>query len=306
MGPEPGVIEAPAKINLFLEVRDLRPDGYHDVSLVNQEIGLVDRIRLAPSGSGEDVIEVAGPFASAAPADTGSNTVGRVLRRMREEWPGIPPLRIALEKQIPAGAGLGGGSSDASAVAMEVRRRYLSDAPVEAVIRVLGEVGSDMPFAAVGGTAAVEGRGERVTPVDFRLDSIRYILVSPRVEVSTAWAYGALDAVPDRPRRDPSDLLAAIAKGDYDRFAAGVWNAFETVVFTDHPELGDMIARVEEAGADAAWMTGSGSNLVGLCPGEERARSVLRALEDQLDCPVRIVRPYRRVCAGGSGLSEKR
>jgi 4-diphosphocytidyl-2-C-methyl-D-erythritol kinase len=287
-------LDAPAKINLFLEVLDRRPDGYHNVSLVNQEIDLVDRIDIAQSEMEHDTIELSGPYGAGVPLDPETNTIGLALSRLRNDWPAIPALRIRLEKNVPAGAGLGGGSADAAAVALEARRRYLPDTLPEDVVRALADVGSDMPFSAVGGTACVVGRGERVTPVPFRFEGVRYILASPPVEISTAWAYGTLAEVGDRPRRDPEAIYAALREGDYEAFSANVWNAFEAVVFPEHPELAELVAMMEEAGCDAAWMTGSGSNLVGLCPDAQRAANVLETLAENIEHPVRVVRPYSR------------
>lgn len=286
-------IEAPAKINLFLEVLDLRADGYHNVRLVNQQVSLADRIRIDPAPVGEDRLAAEGPFAESVPREPETNTILRALELMRSEWRSIPALDIRLEKNIPAGAGLGGGSADAAAVAIEVWRRYLAAIPKQDVIDLLAEIGSDMPFAAVGGTALVEGRGDIVTPVGFALESVHYVLASPPVEVSTAWAYRALDEAEDRPQREPGDLCVHLRAGDYDGFAKSVWNAFEAVVFTEYPELGNLVEVLERAGCDAAWMTGSGSNLVGLCRGRDQARSVVASIKGTgEECPLRIIRPF--------------
>jgi 4-diphosphocytidyl-2-C-methyl-D-erythritol kinase len=301
-------IDAPAKINLFLEVLDRRRDGYHNVCLVSQAVDLIDRIGIAESDTGADTIEASGFFAAAVPPNPERNTIGRVLARLRRDWPEIPPLRVEVEKNIPAGAGLGGGSADAAAAAMEVRRRYLPEVPAEDVVQALADVGSDMPFAAQGGTALVEGRGERLTPVPFRFDEAAYLLVSPPLEVSTVWAYAALAEVGDRPRRSPETLRAALSEGDYDAFAGGVWNAFESVVFAEHPQLAELVAMMEWAGCDAAWMTGSGSNFVGLCRDESRAAAAAQCLGEKTDYPVRVVRPYskRDLGPGREGEAEWR
>jgi len=285
-------IEAPAKINLFLEVLDRRSDGYHNVCLVSQQIDLRDRIRIDRADTDHDQLTVIGPFAGSVPADPAANSVLRTIIRMRERWPDVPPLAIELEKNIPAGAGLGGGSADAAAVAMEVRSCFLPTASMQSVILLLAELGSDMPFAAIGGTALVEGRGEKVRPLDFAFGSVHYVLASPPIEIPTAWAYQALDAVEGRPRKDFIDLCSHLREGDYGGFARGVWNAFEAVVFPEHPELAELVELLEQAGCDGAWMTGSGSNLVGVCPDAGKAEVALSAFEQLTDCPARIVRPY--------------
>jgi 4-diphosphocytidyl-2-C-methyl-D-erythritol kinase len=280
---------APAKINLFLEVLNRRDDGYHNVLLVNQTVDLADRLTFAESPSSADQLTITGSRGSGLGDREGENTILTALRRLRDRFGDIPYLRVRLEKNIPVGAGLGGGSADAGAVIRAVSEHYGFDWPREEMLDFAMAIGSDVPFAILGGTARVEGKGEKVAPLAFPFPGICFALVSPDVEVSTRWAYGALDRIPERPVYSAGKMIEALEKGIFDSFARAIRNSFESVVFVEHPELADLAAQLKSAGCDAAWMTGSGSNLVGLCRDLSLAEKVARGAN--WPCPARVVRP---------------
>ncbi len=200
----PVVRTAHAKINLTLAVVGRRSDGFHELHSVMAPIGLADRVSVAVRPPGprveEDTLHVTG-------FDPGPSSENLVLRaiaaaraHVRPAWPGAPavppPLAVRLEKHIPIAAGLAGGSSDAAAAidaALEAWGVALSDAERTAVA---ASVGSDVPFALVGGPALVEGRGERVTPLPGLrgMDAPGAIVVTPALGVSTRAAFAAYDA----------------------------------------------------------------------------------------------------------------
>jgi 4-diphosphocytidyl-2-C-methyl-D-erythritol kinase len=280
---------APAKINLFLEVLDWRNDGYHNVLLVNQTVDLADRLIFTESSSSADQLAIAGSQGSGLGEREGRNTILTALRRLRGRFGDIPYLRVSLEKNIPMGAGLGGGSADAGAVIRAVSEHYGLDWPREEMLDFAMMIGSDVPFTLLGGTALVEGKGEKVAPLPFPFPGICYVLVSPDVEVSTRWAYGEIDRILERPVYSAGKMIEALEKGNFDGFARAIRNSFENVVFEEHPELADLAAQLGSAGCDAAWMTGSGSNLVGLCRDSDLAEKVVR--DTNWPCPARVVRP---------------
>jgi len=280
---------APAKINLFLEILDRREDGYHNVLLVNQAVDLTDRLTFTESPTGEDQLTIDGSCGSDLAGSEGENTVLIALHRLRSRFGDIPHFRVRLEKRIPVGAGLGGGSADAGAVIRAVSEHYRLDWAREEMLDFAVEIGSDVPFSVVGGTARVEGKGEKVESLPFPFPGTCYVLVSPDVEVSTRWAYAALDRIEERPVCSAGRMIEALRKGDFQAFARAIWNSFESAVFVEHPELADRVVQLESAGCDAAWMTGSGSNLVGLCRDHDLAEKVAR--DTDWPCPVRVVRP---------------
>ena len=280
---------APAKINLFLEVLDTREDGYHNVSLVNQTVDFVDRLTFTESAEAPDDMTVVCHRAADLSHCERENTILTALCLMRDRFGDVPYLRIRLEKKIPVGAGLGGGSADAGAVIRAVSEHYSLDWEREEVTALAMEIGSDVPFAVVGGTARVEGKGERVEPLPFPFRDLSYVIVSPDVAVSTGWAYEELDRIDKRPVCSAGRMIEALRRGDYEAFKRSIWNTFESVLFVEHPRLADYVVQLEEAGCEAAWMTGSGSNLVGLCRDFETAEKVVR--DTKWSCPLRAVRP---------------
>lgn len=277
---------APAKINLMLEVLARREDGYHALRSVMVPIGLCDELTFEPHGSFTFVCD--------PPSLAADNLVVRALDRL-----GLSQARLAvtLRKRIPAGAGLGGGSSDAAAVlraAMDGAfgplgtRDWLGDA------RALG---SDVPFFLVDGPALVEGTGERVTALG-RPPPWWVVLALPATPVPTASAYAALDAArvasppPSRPRGASPALACAEAlqRADFPAVLATMTNDFETVVCAGFPEVRAALRALERAASPRrAMLSGSGGACFALAEHEDEARAIAAQLAGSLAFEVRVV-----------------
>ncbi len=209
-------LAAHAKINLTLDVGARRPDGYHDIRSVMQTVALHDTltVRRTPDRPGVH-LEVAGPEATGVPADE-TNLVHRAAVRLqkiaaaRQKVPGHRSgLSIQLEKRIPSQAGLGGGSSDAAAALRAVNALLALHLNLPGLEKIGSALGADVPFFLTGGTALVEGLGERVTPLPPIDPAWDLVIVKPPIGISTAWAYAALDALPNRtPGRATAAWLA--------------------------------------------------------------------------------------------------
>jgi len=232
-------VRAYAKINLGLRVTAKRADGYHDIETIFQTISLHDTLTFMPSS--------ALTLTCDAP-DIPVDDTNLVLRAARAA--GAPPVAIALRKRIPAGGGLGGGSSDAAATL-----RALDCADAEAALAL----GSDVPFFLLGGTAYATGRGEVLTPLP-SLEGIPLLLVFPPERIATARAYAML-----RRFSPPLGLarVRAMADDDLLAHAAELINDFEEPVFDAMPHLAAIKTRLYERGAAWAGMSGSGSTMVG-------------------------------------------
>ncbi len=182
-------LEAPAKINLHLEVLGLRGDGFHELAMVMQTIDLHDRLRLSSSADGAIALQCDQP---GLPSD-GSNLVVKAAELLRERA-GRPQLgaRIALSKRIPVGAGLAGGSSDAAAALVGLNRLWGLDFSPSDLQAMAAYLGSDVPFCLPGGTQLCFGRGERLEPVPVGAgEALAVLLIKhPEASVSTPWAYG--------------------------------------------------------------------------------------------------------------------
>jgi 4-diphosphocytidyl-2-C-methyl-D-erythritol kinase len=268
-------IEAPAKINLFLDVLERREDGFHNLRSLMQTIDLVDHIELNPGGEGI----VLGCSDPALPTDE-SNLVVRAIKLLIEEAGIGADWRVKLEKNIPTGAGLGGGSADAGAILCALISHLGIEVEREQILQWAMRLGSDVPFSYVGGTALVEGKGERVVPCPTSGETFNYVLVSPTFSCATAGLYARLAPYSGRNHPSIQPLLIAMREGDVDAIGVTMFNTFETVVFQDYPQLGELRDNLLKWGAVGAVMTGSGSNVIALTSDHNQAKKLtLRCIE---------------------------
>lgn len=210
---------APAKLNLTLAIVGRRPDGFHALHSVMAPLMLADRIAVAALPGGEDTLHVAGFEAGPVADNLALRAVAAARRAVGRSVP-TPPLAIRLEKRIPVGAGLAGGSSDAAAALGAALEAWGAELDDDRRLSVAAGLGSDVPFFLVGGAALVEGRGERVTPLHgLRAGSASpaVLLVTPAVHLSTAavfaaWATGAM-AEPGVARRTSEHFASEFGSG---------------------------------------------------------------------------------------------
>jgi 4-diphosphocytidyl-2-C-methyl-D-erythritol kinase len=265
---------APAKVNLFLRVFDRRLDGYHELETLFQAIDLADEVRVE-RGGGSVELEVRG--ADLGPVE--DNLAHRAAARLLGETRISEGVRITLTKRIPAGAGLGGGSSDAAAALRCVALLFEISSEDTLMRRIAAELGSDVPFFLCGSPlAAGRGRGEVLEPFE-HLPEAHLVLVMPPVHVSTAWAYHALDDARRKHRESGGRRLRGQPRS-WEDVAGDAHNDFQDVVAEQHPEVARSLAALEGAGAGLAVMSGSGAASIGLFPDRaatERAAETLSA-----------------------------
>lgn len=244
-----------AKINLTLDVLDRREDGYHDIRSILQTVALRDDIELLlDTGTGWHIeCETAG-----IPLDE-TNLAWRAARVFFDTFGGEPDgLTIRITKRIPSGAGLGGGSADAAAVLRALNRWKDYPLSVYALCELGAQIGSDVPFCVLCGTALAEGRGERLTKLPDTPEMFT-VICKPDVCFSTPALYAKLDDVALAKRPDTRAMRAALEKGDLEAIGAGLCNVFEQVAIPDHLELNYIKSIMMSYGAYGAQMTGSGS-----------------------------------------------
>jgi 4-diphosphocytidyl-2-C-methyl-D-erythritol kinase len=230
---------APAKLNLFLHITGHRDDGFHDLQTVFQLLDWGDRVGIELTQSGE-IARVSGP----ASIEPGHDLSVRAARALRERCPGSAGALIRLEKHIPTGAGLGGGSSDAATVLLVLNRLWGAGLNLEQLADLGARLGSDVPVFVRGSSAWAQGRGEQIEPVE--LPERWFVIVYPGVPVVTAEIFQA----PELTRNSPLITIRALFEG-------GTRNDFEPVVCTRYPEVA---AALEWLGRFApARLTGSGS-----------------------------------------------
>ena len=286
-------VQAPAKINLILRILGRRPDGYHDVWSLMQTVALYDDLRIAIHPADSPGVDLRCDDA-ALPVDQ-SNLVFRAAALMLEQTGHRVRLSIELQKRIPMGAGLGGGSSDAAATILALNHALAlgwSRSAMEDIGQVLG---SDVPFFFAAPTAVATGRGERVQATE--LEEGRWVLlVNPGFAVDTAWAYRQLassrQAVPQihesakRLEREPVLKWPGIIE------AAA--NDFEEPVYGPHPILREIKGALVAEGADMALLSGSGATVFGIFRDQARASRAQAVFSRDQRCKVFLVETCRQ------------
>ena len=252
---------APAKVNLGLKILRRRPDGYHDIVSVLQTVDLCDRLVFTPAPPGKTLVRVNRPDVPAGP----ENLVYRAVEILRRATGAGRGVRVDLEKRIPVGAGLGGGSSNAATALRALDRLWGLRLGPERLAALAAELGSDVPFFLTGGTAVATGRGERIRPVDWDGD-FWYVLVYPGFAVSTAWAYenariGLTETGAYGTFLDSAEKSGRICAG---RLFACLENDFLPLVQTAGGNVARILAALAGKGAVACSVSGSGSTLFGV------------------------------------------
>lgn len=254
-------IRSYAKVNWFLRILGRRGDGYHDLETLFQTIDLYDEIDLKPAA--RDSLRCND---LSIPTDV-SNLVLRALALLRETRD-VPPLAIRIRKRIPAGGGLGGGSSNAAATLRAADELFALGIRDDELHRIAGSIGSDVPFFLIGGTAYATGRGENLAPLD-PVTPVPLLLLLPKERVATPAAYRALADRRQRLRVAGGiprglDTIRAAAGGGIRTLCAEMTNELEDPVFEMVPSLRRWKARLIEEGAIASLMSGSGSTIFGV------------------------------------------
>ena len=265
-----------AKVNLTLDVLGKRDDGYHDLQSVMQTISIRDDVEI-DVGTGkpwrllctrEDI-----------PTDE-TNLAWKAAKVYCDAMKRDPEgLEIRIVKRIPSQAGLGGGSADAAAVLRALNRHFGSPLSILALAELGAQVGSDVPFCVVGGTAMVEGRGERLRKLPDMPDCV-FVVCKPDFSVSTPELYQKIDtvAIPHRP--DNQAMESALLAGDLGKIADNLYNVFDPVVTADNLELNYIKSICNSYGSLGQQMTGSGSAVFAILEDFEYAAVVCSMLKE--------------------------
>lgn len=285
------VWHSPAKINLWLEIEGRLPDGMHVIDTCCQAIDLCDTVTLnAASDGGTLVCSVGGGMAAGVP-EGADNLAARAAELLAERTGHDLRLALAIEKAIPAGAGLGGGSSDAAAVLLALGRRFAVPDPAHTLRDLARELGADVPFFLSGGTQLSGGAGEGLSPVEPPAEQWG-VLVYPGVPVSTAWAYRAWGerggGVPARCGEVVSDKAGTVRGAETRSRLPADWktrgNAFEPIVLDRRPEVGRALGVLADGHAAVARMTGSGSAVFALYESADRRDRDLPRVQERIAC----------------------
>lgn len=270
-------ILAYAKINLGLDVLRRREDGYHDLRMIMQTIGVCDTLTIEKTER-DGGIELSSNIPS-LPCD-GSNLICKAAKLMMEEYSLPGGLRIHLEKEIPMAAGLAGGSTDAAATFNGINRLFELGIPKEELCRLGVKVGADVPYCIVGGTCLAEGIGERLTNLP-ALSGATLVLIKPDFDVSTKYVYENLHANELKVHPDIDGQLSAIGEGNLEKTVALMGNVLENVSVQKYPEIRQIKDDLVSLRSFGAMMSGSGPSVFGFFKDQNDAVSASRVLKEK-------------------------
>ncbi len=264
------------KINIGLRVVRKREDGYHDLETIFYPVyGLHDELEVEPAE--EFAFLQDGLVIDCLPTD---NLIYKVYKRMQEHFPQIGNVKITFKKNIPFGAGLGGGSSDAAHMAIALNEIFSLGLTREQLAEEVRPLGADCPFFIYNTPCYAEGIGDKLSPITLDLSGLRLVMIKPNCSVSTKDAYAGIVRHPEA----EGQIKQALAEGKpLTDMCPLLINDFEQTVFPIHPEIAEIKQRLLSAGALYAAMSGSGSTVFGLFQHnpEGRTDAQLRLLHEE-------------------------
>lgn len=284
-----------AKINWFLRVMHQRPDGYHEIETIFQEIELADVMRFQPLV--EPCCKIEGlPFF----VPDHQNTIWRAWQAMRRRFaPKVKGLRVSVEKNIPACGGLGGGSSNAATTLRALVELFELELSLDELELIAADLGSDTAFFLRGGCAIGRGRGEQLEPLA-GVPPYGLVLAFPSAQVPTAEAYAQLSrTVRCEPQVSLDELVAILRRGDVEALATAIHNDFELIV-RDREWFRQACRTLKDLGCRRTFLSGSGSTVVGLkkrlednifAPANKHHETSCRVLETMTTPGRDLVRP---------------
>jgi 4-diphosphocytidyl-2-C-methyl-D-erythritol kinase len=282
-------VSAPAKLNLSFDITGTRPDGYHDVESLFQAVDLQDELEFSICESEQFFFNIHcdNPYLKQAMPLDDKNLIGLACKYFLKKLDTKKQyaINVHLEKQIPIGAGLAGGSSNAAATLIALNHFFSEPFSLFDLKTMAAEIGSDVAFCLEGGCALGKGRGEILSPVKNSL-SLTFCLVKPRaLSVSTPWAFAAFDRSKlEIKKPDLANSIKAVTSGDLSLAFQSFGNVFEPVLFEAHPDLKELKQTLLDQGAWFCQMTGSGPTLFAVTANREKAQEIRRHLlkDDEL------------------------
>ena len=262
------------KINIGLRIVRKREDGYHDLETIFYPVyGLHDELEIEPSLDGLSFIQEG--LAVDCPAE--DNLIIKCYHRMRANHPQIGDVHIRFKKNIPFGAGLGGGSSDAAHMAIALNEIFSLGLTREQLAEEVRPLGADCPFFIYNSPCYAEGIGDKLSPISLDLSGLRLVMIKPNCGVSTKEAYAGIIR---HPEVEGQIKTALTDRWSFDAMCPLLINDFEQTVFPLHPEIAEIKQRLLHAGAVYAAMSGSGSTVFALFDNTPESHSSIQLLHD--------------------------
>jgi 4-diphosphocytidyl-2-C-methyl-D-erythritol kinase len=245
------------KINLGLHILGKRADGFHNLETVFYPVALKDALELMPATYSKTGIEFTGT-GLAVDGNTRDNLCVKAYHLLQKDFPQLPAVKIHLHKAIPMGAGLGGGSADASFMLKLLNDKFHLRLSTDELISYALQLGSDCPFFIINKPCFATGRGEVLEEVKLDLSAYKIVLINPGIHVNTGWAFSNI--TPALPQKS----ITEIVQQPVDTWNTELKNDFEEAVFAAYPEVKSIKDSLYEQGAVYASMSGSGSTVYGI------------------------------------------
>lgn len=288
-------LKARAKINLGLDVLRRREDGYHEVRMIMQTVGLYDRIILRKLEKPEIQVKTNLFYVP----ENENNLVYQAAKLLMDEFKLEQGVFIDLQKFIPVAAGMAGGSSDAAAVLYGMNRMFRLKLSQQELMERGVKIGADVPYCIMRGTALAEGIGEKLTPLS-PMPGCKVLVAKPAISVSTRFVYENLKLDENTVHPDIDTLLEGIREGDLKKVASHMGNVLESVTIPHYPVIADIREEMIKQGAINAMMSGSGPTVFGLFDEEELAKKAYQKLrEGSLAKQVYLTDIYNNRSSGG-------
>lgn len=245
------------KINLGLHILGKRADGFHNLETVFYPVAVKDALELMPATNSTTDVEFTGTGLS-VDGNTTDNLCVKAYHLLQKDFPQLPAVKIHLHKAIPMGAGLGGGSADASSMLKLLNERFHLNLSTDQLISYALQLGSDCPFFIINKPCFATGRGELLEEIKLDLSVYKMVLINPGIHVNTGWAFSNI--TPALPKRS----IKEIVQQPVDTWKAELANDFEKPVFAAYPEVKAIKDSLYDQGAVYASMSGSGSTVYGI------------------------------------------
>lgn len=272
---------APAKINLTFDILGTMPDGYHEVETLLHSVDLIDTIEFDIEEADTCAVTITAPDAPRHMQFPLSedNLIARAVRLFSQSTGRNATVQARVEKLIPIGAGLAGGSADAAATLVAMNAAFGEPLSMPDLLRLGGSLGADVPFAIIGGTAIGTARGDVLTPRRCAYPFAFCIVKPIKISVSTPWAYQRFDVYSgNKPRPNTRKAAAALEEGAIDQAIPTFGNVFEPVIFQEHPLLSDLKSQLQKYAPWHVQLSGSGPALFAIVSGLEQAHFIRRKI----------------------------
>ena len=290
--------KAPGKINVFLKVGALLPDGYHDVAIAYQAVSLYEEVRAYPAD--DFSVAISGTVELSRVPTDGSNIAIRAARLLARKTGYRGGAHLEIGKLVPVTGGMGGGSADAAATLLACDALWGTELPREQMLALATELGSDVPFAFTGGTAIGTGRGDQLSPA-LAQGQFQWVLAVADFGLSTPAVYSELDRHRDRHSQDIfpataqpfvyANVLQALRAGDPHQLAETLYNDLQAPALHLEPSLASVLELGEENGALAGIISGSGPTIAFLTADLDNALELQIALSAARLNVVRVTGP---------------